>query len=980
MYIQEYEDCSKYFDKETKDKIKALENKSLKEINGTDPFDYVNNFSTEFYSFKNRNSQFSISLDSIPENNLIYQPLTPWQLNYIKLTFDNDDVFETHFQVIKSKEEDDPNNKKEEIKEGEITWKYQTKGGELKCRVDTTNNLNVLYFNGFYLEEENEQRISTIENCTELFYSNDYKIVIITSQLWTGQEIISYIYAQLLFPKIDIKLNLAMKQTELNRQIFQSAQSQFLDAQTCRPFNSWEDFIETEPDVYEGSFEHNRTKIFNIIPEQLILELDGIRRKYINLGHPKKSTDIIILTDTVNYGSASLFIKTIQSNGAAIIASYGGNPKLDKSTIEALDASLDPAFSIKNSNLEIIKSLKEKGFDVLLPLCEAFENANTTKNEIPMAFKVNKVDEMTNIYHYYYDDYYDEFINEAKKIFAKYNDDKKCNKDNMNLVYENDQCIFEDDNEAHGGFKCVEGQWGSDKSTCKKSYCNIGYYYDKTQDKCVNDYCTNNPEVEEIVLNDTYDETITINQENNTIYILRLKTSEYVYFFEASEPGFMHYEIDNPCPSSICVLQQNVGNHNNKLYLNYYKNVTDKDITIKITSKKNFPGLIQSLVVNGLSNQGILSLPEKVIIISESLEDYIYYFKALDNATKLYCGEYNKEMKIDDIINVNGNYFNKLEQDQLIESPTGKTYIIAAVTEKNGTFLELYVQPKIGEKDMSISEGLRPLLLYFSKDIEEYTLDFANNKYDRMIQLSKSTLDSEIILKGLPGGKEVTLNSNNIYYIFADQNSIFKGKLSIKVNKGENALIEFLFAPTNFEIMNEKEYKGQKISKSPIIKFDKNTKNKNINITISTQSGNNFGYSYLTYYSKNDYMSYPEVIEPTFTGANSYTLTINNKEENLEKDETFSLVIYIQKEVFEKEEILITKVEEKSSSDEPEKEDDGELEGWAIALIVVGSVIVLIIIFIIVWKCVLSKEHVDSEIIGSLVEKSKANEMGETRE
>jgi len=131
---------------------------------------------------------------------------------------------------------------------------------------------------------------------------------------------------------------------------------------------------------------------------------------------------------------------------------------------------------------------------------------------------------------------------------------------------------------------------------------------------------------------------------------------------------------------------------------------------------------------------------------------------------------------------------------------------------------------------------------------------------------------------------------------------------------------------------------------------------------------------------KNDYMSYPEVIEPTFTGANSYTLTINNKEENLEKDETFSLVIYIQKEVFEKEEILITKVEEKSSSDEPEKEDDGELEGWAIALIVVGSVIVLIIIFIIVWKCVLSKEHVDSEIIGSLVEKSKANEMGETRE
>ena len=178
--------------------------------------------------------------------------------------------------------------------------------------------------------------------------------------------------------------------------------------------------------------------------------------------------------------------------------------------------------------------------------------------------------------------------------------------------------------------------------------------------------------------------------------------------------------------------------------------------------------------------------------------------------------------------------------------------------------------------------------------------------------------------------------------------------------------------------MNEKEYTSQKISKSPIIKFGKNTKNKNINITISTKSGNNFGYSYLTYYSKNDYISSQEVIEPTFTGANSYTLTINNKEENLEKDETFSLVIYIGKEVFENEEILVTKVEEKSSSDEPEKEDNGELEGWAIALIVVGSVIILILIFIIVWKCALSKGHVDSEIIGSLVEKSNANELGET--
>ena len=286
---------------------------------------------------------------------------------------------------------------------------------------------------------------------------------------------------------------------------------------------------------------------------------------------------------------------------------------------------------------------------------------------------------------------------------------------------------------------------------------------------------------------------------------------------------------------------------------------------------------------------------------------------------------------------------------------------------------------------MAITENIGPLLLYFSKDNGEYNLDFASNKYDRMIHLSKAAINSEITIKDLATQKETVLNSTNFYYSFDNQNSIFKGKLSIKVT--EDTLIEFLFALKDYEILNEKEYTSQKINKSPIIKFDKNTKNKNINITISTKSGNNFGYSYLTYYSKNDYMSYPEVIDPIYKDANSYLLIIKNTGENLEKDESLSLVLYIKEELFKKEEILVTKVEEKADeptdgpSDWPGEGEEGDsgLEGWAIALIAVGSVIAIIII-IVVWKCVLSKDHVDSEIIGSLVVQSNANEMGETRE
>ena len=45
-------------------------------------------------------------------------------------------------------------------------------------------------------------------------------------------------------------------------------------------------------------------------------------------------TDILILTDTLSSGAASNFIKTLHNNGGAIIASYGGNPKLNKDAIK----------------------------------------------------------------------------------------------------------------------------------------------------------------------------------------------------------------------------------------------------------------------------------------------------------------------------------------------------------------------------------------------------------------------------------------------------------------------------------------------------------------------------------------------------------------------------------------------------------------------------------------------------------------------
>ena len=495
------------------DSIKEVTNVPLEKINGSDPFEFVYNFPQEFYNLKNRDAQFSNMLDVIPDNTLNYQPLTPWQLNYIKLEFNNKKELVTHFHVIKGNEEKEENKQSQE---SNLDWNITSANGEIKCRVDTENGLNVLFISSLTVDSK------IIEECAEKFYSNDNKIVIITSQLWEGDTHNSYLYSQTLFPKLNIKYNLAMKKGELNKELYERDPSHFVNPDTCRRFATWKNLS----DFYG----HDTTEVYSPITEGEVLDLAQIRRKLIALGKLKKSTDIIILTDTVNFGAGSLFIKTIQRNGGAIIASYGGNPKLDKTKIEQLDASLDPAFSSKFEFSSQNKALKEKGFNIYgIPYAETFKDDSPGDGEVPMAFEVNKADEITNIYHFYDDIYYNEFINKAKEIFIKYNDNQFCSKNNPYLVLEIDECKF-DSNYTHGGYKCgEESKWKKEASGCQVSYCDVGYYFNEEDNvlSCKEDSCFQS---EEIILNGDDNKTIIIDDENKR-YVVRTESNEYLYFF-----------------------------------------------------------------------------------------------------------------------------------------------------------------------------------------------------------------------------------------------------------------------------------------------------------------------------------------------------------------------------------------------------------------------------------------------------------------
>ena len=107
---------------------------------------------------------------------------------------------------------------------------------------------------------------------------------------------------------------------------------------------------------------------------------------------------------------------------------------------------------------DIENNLKKYGILVYgITFAETFNDSYVNKNvtPIPREYLINPIDERSNIYGKYSDNRYDEFINEAKRIFKKY--ETECNIDNKNMVFLNDSCKF-DDKKKIGGFKCINGK------------------------------------------------------------------------------------------------------------------------------------------------------------------------------------------------------------------------------------------------------------------------------------------------------------------------------------------------------------------------------------------------------------------------------------------------------------------------------------------------------------------------------------------
>lgn len=358
-------------------------------------------------------------------------------------------------------------------------WNY-IEEKQLGCKVDNDNKVDVIYQSSFDLDID--KSVKFLKDCFNLFDDNTYPIVVIEDYNGGGYlEIANY-----LTEYINLNKNNRIYSVYRNNQDvkdFVATYYKFINLDTCEKEDNDKIFnsnieIDYGIDPYGNKIRHKITKMF----DSSVYDRDvfyQFRKKAKNI---RKPTEIIIFTDGYSYSATSNFIKETQLRGGAIIVGYGGNPNL-----KTFDASQSPStvintFDKNNYNDLYGQNIENLGFTLSYTVIESFNLYNNIL--YPLEFEINEIDERVELYNKYDDTYYTTFITEANKIFEKYK--LKCNPKNKNLVLISEKCIFEE-KYTHGGYECGENGIWSDK--CVPSFCDIGYFFDRNEKKCVKDVC-----------------------------------------------------------------------------------------------------------------------------------------------------------------------------------------------------------------------------------------------------------------------------------------------------------------------------------------------------------------------------------------------------------------------------------------------------------------------------------------------------------
>ena len=373
-------------------------------------------------------------------------------------------------------------------KNSNIKWDYEYSPGNprsFQCRVDNDNKLNVIHMPTFDFKNVT-LIVQLIKNCVELFDKNEYKIVIILNFNGGGVEYVAQNLIEYIQPNIPSQFFSTFRYGEYLDRYYDINFTDHSIVETCKvPDKKYilENIISID---YGEGIINNVTKPlrrFGQHREEFIEEKKKLKNK-------RKPNEIIVFTDGYSASSASLFTKSLQNEGGAIIVGYNGNPVSG----DIFDGSQHFSSVFNYSDLTILEKdlMKQMENDDIYftQICRTNNLFDYENLEVPEEFNIIKVDEVANIYEAYSEDEnYQKFMDKANQIFNQYIEG--CNTRNHKLTLLDDKCTFQNDKYAHGGHPCGNsGAW--DLNTCIQVYCDEGYYLDDSQ--CIRDPCVSKKE------------------------------------------------------------------------------------------------------------------------------------------------------------------------------------------------------------------------------------------------------------------------------------------------------------------------------------------------------------------------------------------------------------------------------------------------------------------------------------------------------
>jgi hypothetical protein len=542
---------------------------------------YINQIPVNIFPFKKEELKVSIQFDGVDEIlEIDYQFKHKNFINGNSIMNEKKNNLKSIFPSF-NLEKIELNKKQSTLNDNKSIWDLKSNDEYIKCKIDETNLLNVLYIKSYNPEIENYDNYENIMfECLSKFYSNNYKIVIISGQNNGGYTELCFPFAQYIHPKVSKPSFISMKSTDLISKYFFTIDKN-LNPDTCLPYTEKDNILEGEKDKYTEQIFHQKTKytqFINIFQQKL---MERKRKEYLDTLKLKKPTEIIVFTDGFSFSCGSIFIKELQMHGSAIIAGYNIRPDLDTIDFDASQSdSLASSFNISENE----RNLEKLGFNVMLTIGEHFDPNDKEKPKTPMEFKVYPVDLLSKISTPYSDDLYDNFIKESRTIFESYNDldNGKCNKNNKYLYYENEECDkLLNIEHGHGGYLCgTDEKWN--KSDCIAAYCDFGYVLNDERTQCIKDPC-DEITLKEISIKEEKEQEYDIEPNNIYIFTIENENQNFSFYSDIDKLFFVYNKEHTLKPVNNGTSFQN----KNKIYVNYYLNNTNTiKIKVNVTEKK----------------------------------------------------------------------------------------------------------------------------------------------------------------------------------------------------------------------------------------------------------------------------------------------------------------------------------------------------------------------------------------------------------